>query len=85
MGGGASPSETTEQARRRQMYEAGLYDDKALANMGRYVGEMNKGGGMQSASALDMVNRNKPEITQGYSEALLSALLEAQKRKAMGA
>lgn len=85
MGGGASPMETTEQARRRQMYEAGLYDDKGLASIGKYVSGMNQGGGMQSAAALDMVNRNTPEVTKGYGEALMAALMEAQKRKMAGA
>lgn len=85
MGGGASPAETTEQARRRQMYEAGLYDDKSLAGLGRYVGEMNKYGGMQSAAGVDMLNRNSPDVVTAYQQAQQAALAEAMKRKAMGA
>lgn len=85
MGSGASPMETTEQARRRQMFEAGLYDDKSLASIGKYVSGMNQWGGMQSAAALDMVNRNSPDVVTAYQQAQQAALAEATKRKAMGA
>ncbi len=73
---------TTQTLRNKQMLEAGLYDDKSLADIGRYVGEANKYGGTLSGAAQDMVRRTKPELLDAYGAANQAMLQAAMARKA---
>lgn len=79
----AQPASTnTAQARMGQMYKAGLFDDKGLSDIGRFI---QAAGGGTSAAGYDMANAQDPKLMQGFQGAYLSALLEALKRKGVQA
>lgn len=83
-GDGASPMETTRQAKRRQMYEAGLYDDAALTDIGTAMLEAQRlGVPYDSAAGRDLLNRKNPDLMANATRGFNSALLEAAKRKGL--
>lgn len=78
----ANPASTnTAQSRMAEMYRAGLFDDKGLADIGRFV--QASGGGMDAAG-YDRANMQDPKLFEAFQQAQQAALAEATKRKAMG-
>lgn len=78
----ANPASTrTAQSRMADMYNAGLFDDKQLSDIGRFV---QASGGAMDVAGYDRANMKDPKLLENYQLANQAALVEAMRRKAMG-